>query len=169
MKMTTLLMEPLSTILVESSTGEGQLDIDGRSYTLSVENASFLKKLLTHENVELRFLTDFGQEQIQRIMEFANLEGNPWRRVEEVAAPKNRKLSKSNNERWWKFDAFKNEIMIHPIRRLVWVDPDVYYHSDSIDNWLDPYGVLEEDRLYLDPDSRKPAEARAQISEFIAS
>lgn len=120
-------------------------------YFYSPQLIASLNDLGNHEDIEFRWLTSWGADASDLIAPAIGLESKGWGIVERQEPTGSRKLSKSDLEYWWKLDAFKADIMMAPIKRLIWIDPDIDLHEDEVDNWMDPYGVLEEDRLYLTP------------------
>lgn len=156
-KRTTIILEADALVVTDDSDA---LDSDTRAT---------IRSLIAREDIEFRLLTQHAadSELIQRL--HAQYEGSEnWRVIERVEA-KQAKFSKSSTNYWWKMDAFKTDIFARPIRRLIWIDADIFAHESEIDNWLDPYGVLEEDRLYLDyePGSVIPSNAAQRILDFI--
>lgn len=127
--------------------------INGQSLAYAPELIQALNNLQAREDVEFRWLTSWGED-IRALQGAIGLHGL-WDIVERIEPKGSAKLSKSSNGYWRKFDAFKQEIFTRPLRRLIWADPEVEDHEDKIDNWLDPYGVLEDDRLYLAPDPER--------------
>lgn len=115
--------------------------------TLILEPQGFDLSVLDTFLGEIRLLTDLSVEEV----EAAGFVVDDVRIVP-AAPPKKgvKKLSKSDDESWWKLEAFKQEVLYHPVRKLIWVDPQVLKHTGAADNWLDPIGVLEEDRQYSD-------------------
>ena len=97
-------------------------------------------------DVELRLLTDLS---VAELTTLGFVEGT----YRVIPAPPvktgARKLSKSNDEEWWKIEALKQEALYVPFKTLLWVDEEIDSRSlNALDNWLDPIGVLEEDRTY---------------------
>lgn len=121
------------------------------AYFYSPQLIAALNDLNAREDIEFRWLTSWDREARDLISPAIGLEGEGWRIVERQEPTGSRKLSKSSLEYWWKLDAFKADIMAAPIKRLIWIDPDIDDHENEIDNWMDPYGVLEENRLYITP------------------
>lgn len=159
MKTTTIILAATDVVLLDATLASEEgtpwrsyasFEIEGHNYAYSPKVIQALNTLQGREDIEFRWLTSLGSK-IHAVQSALGLDGQ-WTVIEPGEYSGSAKLSKSNLDYWWKFDAFKQEIFTRPIRRLIWVDPRVEDHENAIDNWLDPYGVLEDDRLYLSTD-----------------
>lgn len=160
-KITTIYLGATNVVLNADTPGEGSgwriwnsALLGDNEYFYSPELIAALNDLTTRDDTDFRWLTSWGLEARDLLSPAIGLEGEGWRIVERQEPTGSRKLSKSSRDYWWKLDAFKADIMAAPIKRLIWIDADVDDHEDEIDNWMDPYGVLEDNRLYLAPGLR---------------
>lgn len=158
MKKTTIILAANGVVFVEPEHTSDLVDAwglwestvhGGQKLTYSPELVAALNTLQERDDVEFRWLTYFG-ESVREFQKDIGLRGW-WDVIPPAESKGSAKLSKSSTGHWWKFDAFKQEIFARPIKRVIWIDPEVEDHEDKIDNWLDPYGVLEDNRLYISP------------------